>query len=331
MTPFSLVDARSAAEAVALLEAHGAGAQIIAVGGDLLGLLKDGVEGPTLQRPHLLINLATAHDLAEIRVGPQELRLGAMATLADLAGHRDLPSIISEATRSIASPQLRARTTLGGNLLQRPRCWYFRHPDIDCFKKGGTDCPATGGPAEAYPGALMPGRCRAGHPSDLAPVLIALAAEAELLGSGGTRRLPLAALYDGAEANPTHEALLGATEILTALVIPRADRLQAFEKVAPRPANEFAWASAALTVCLTQDHVAEARLALGGIAPAPVLAPEAARLMTGRALRDMDPDAIAAAALPGSALTDGHRARAAACRAAVRRAVARIVDGKPAA
>ena len=106
-----------------------------------------------------------------------------MTTLAQLSAHPDVPPMLAEAVTCYASPQLRARTTIGGNLLQRPRCLYFRHPDVTCFKKGGTGCPAVGGPSEAYPGSLFPGTCHAGHPSDLAPALIALDAAAELLGA----------------------------------------------------------------------------------------------------------------------------------------------------
>ena len=120
--------------------------------------------------------------------------------------------MLAEAIGHIASPQLRARTTLGGNLLQRPRCLYFRHPDIDCFKKGGVGCPAKDGPAEAHPGALFPGTCHAGHPSDLAPVLMALDARAEIAGPGGQRTLPLAALYRDAGFNRDREAHLAQDE-----------------------------------------------------------------------------------------------------------------------
>ena len=272
--PFKLIDARSAAEAVALLQAHGQRAQAIASGGDLLELWKEGIAGPTLVPPEVVVNLAAAPELSEIAWHGDGLHLGAMARLSHLQRYVDAPPMLHEAIARIASPQLRAWTTLGGNLLQRPRCVYFRHPDIACFKKGGQGCPAAAGPEEAYPGALFPGACHAGHPSDLAPVLLALDAQARIAGPGGEHRVPLERLYEGAASNPSGEAALAHGEVLVALVVPRWTGAQAFEKVAPRTANEFAWASAAVAV----DERQEVRIAMGGIAPAPLLLPAQAAL-----------------------------------------------------
>jgi xanthine dehydrogenase YagS FAD-binding subunit len=326
--PFELVDAKSAADAVALLDAR-SHAQPIAAGGDLLGLLKEHVSGPTLRSPTVLVNLATARDMEGVAHEAGGLRLGAMTTLARLSAHPDVPPMLAEAVASIASPQLRVRTTIGGNLLQRPRCLYFRHPDVTCFKKGGTGCPAIGGPSEAYPGSLLPGTCHAGHPSDLAPALIALDAEAELLGPNGSRRLPLVELFDGAGTNAGQEALIGRAEVLTAILIPKLTCMQAFEKAAARNANEFSWACAAVAVGLDEQRVIGARVALGGISPAPLLWSDPRALMVGRQLRDVDPDAVVLDILPPSRMTDRHLERAAACWASIRNAISRIREGSP--
>lgn len=271
MSPFHLVDARSAAEAVALLQTHGPSAQPIAAGGDLLGLWKDGVTGPSWPPPRVVVNLATAAELRWIERHQDQWSLGAMASLATLAGTAGLPMMLGEAIGRIASPQLRSLTTLGGNLLQRPRCLYFRHPDEACFKKGGTGCPAIGGPVQAYPGALIPGQCHAGHPSDLAPVLIALQATAELLGPSGLRHAPLADLYRDADARAESEAAVGHDEVLVRLLVPHTTMAQAFEKVAPRDANEFATASAAAVGVVHQDHWGALRVAVAGVAPGPLV------------------------------------------------------------
>lgn len=324
MMSFRLVDAGSAAEAASLLEKHGPDAQPIAAGGDLLGLLKEGVAGPTLPAPGLLVNLATACDMTGISTVDGRMRIGAMTTLADIAHAAGIPPMLAEAVGRIASPQLRNRTTIGGNLLQRPRCLYFRHPDVSCFKKGGTGCPAVGGPAEAYPGALFPGLCHAAHPSDLAPALAALEAEVEIAGPGGLRRLSLIDLYEGAGSNPGKEAVLGPAEILIAITLPQRECLQAFEKLAPRDANEFASASAAVAVGLEAGVITWARLALGGIAPAPLLWHAADPHMIGRAPHEVDAEAVAAALEPSARIAAAQPARLAACRTAILRAVRRI-------
>jgi len=299
VSPFALVDARSAAEAVSLLRDHGPQAQPVAAGGDLLGLLKDGVRGPTLRPPRLLVNLATAEELHRIeRQADGGWTLGAMVTLAALSCTSGLPVALTEALGRVASPQLRARTTLGGNLLQRPRCLYFRHPDEPCFKKGGTGCPAVGGPLAAYPGALTPGPCHAGHPSDLAPVLLVLEARAELLGPAGTRQVPLLELFAQAATQAEAEAAIDAGEVLVRLHVPAMPRAmaQAFDKQAPRDANEFATASAAAVGSAHDGRWQALRIALAGVAPGPLLLPTTA--VIGQPLHHESDASLAARLLP---------------------------------
>jgi len=321
LSPFLLVDARSAAHAVALLREHGAQARLLASGGDLLGLLKDGVRGPTLPPPRVVVNLGTAEDLHRIDQHPQGWTLGAMVTLAALSRTTGLPAALVEALPHIASPQLRARTTLGGNLLQRPRCLYFRHPDEPCFKKGDTGCPAVGGPREAYPGALMPGPCHAGHPSDLAPVLMVLDARAELLGPAGTRQLPLARLFDDAALRTDAEAAIGAGELLVRLHVPATPLAQAFEKVAPRDANEFATASAAAAGSAHLGRWQTLRVALAGVAPGPLWVSTAA--LIGTPLSAQSDEALAARWLPAP-LAAPWNTRLAAARLALERVLHRV-------
>jgi xanthine dehydrogenase YagS FAD-binding subunit len=323
MTPFRWVDASSGAHAAAMLHRH-PGARPIASGGDLLEILKEGITGPALEAPHTLVNLASAPELATVRCETESWHLGAMATLSQLRGVIELPPMLHEAIDRLASPQLRARTTLGGNLLQRPRCMYFRHPDIACFKKGGSDCPSRTGPAEAYSGAIFPGACHAGHPSDLAPVLIALQAQAEIVGPSSMRSLPLQDLYDGAAMNREGETVLAPDEVLCAIVVPRHGVAQAFEKVTPRLANEFALASAAVALESVNGRIAQARLVLGGIAPAPrVVAVQA--LLRGAAPAQVEAKAVADAALAGAATSGASASRVWAARLAIERALARAL------
>lgn len=321
MRAFELIDASSAQHAAQLLRQHGPAAQAIARGGDLLGLLKEDVFGPSGRIPDVLVNLAGAGELRRITRSPQGLQLGAMCTLAQLQQMPGLPTMLHEAIAHIASPQLRAWTTLGGNLLQRPRCLYFRHPDIACFKKGGQGCPAVQGPAEAYPGSLFTGACHAGHPSDLAPVLIALQARALVVGAEGTRSIPLDELYVGAAANVVSEARLAQDEVLATLLLPATAHLaQAFEKVAPRLANEFAWTSAAVVLEGDEKIITDARVVLGGMAPAPWTAGQAATVLAGMQPDAIEPWSVAQALLP-SPIRSPREARLPAAQLALSRAL----------
>lgn len=321
MSPFQLIDAYSAAEAATLLQAHGPGAQAIASGGDLLGLLKDGVRGPALLPPRVLVNLATAPELRRVEQGVDGWSLGAMVSLSTLARLPGLPPMLAEAIGHIASPQLRSRSTLGGNLLQRPRCLYFRHADETCFKKGGSGCPAVGGPVQAYAGALMPGACHAGHPSDLAPVLVVLQASAELCGPSGVRRVLLAELFRDAASLADAEAAVEHGDVLVRLHIAHTTLAQAFEKVAPRDANEFATASAAVAGAVQEGCWQTLRITLAGVAPGPLrLATDAVIGKPADAQSDED---LAASLLPTPTRAPLDT-RLPAARLAVQRALRRV-------
>jgi xanthine dehydrogenase YagS FAD-binding subunit len=325
MIPFQWVDAQSGADAAALLRLHGIRAQPIASGGDLLEILKEGIAGPTLEPPAVLVNLATAPELASITRQAGGWRLGAMASLSRLRHTTGVPAMLHEAIDRLASPQLRARTTLGGNLLQRPRCMYFRHPDVLCFKKGGTECPASTGPVEAYPGAIFPGVCHAGHPSDLAPVLIALQARAEIVGPASSRSLPLEEIYADAGFNRHSETVLAPDEVLVAVTVPNGAPAQAFEKVAPRLANEFALASAAVALEGDDRVINAARVVLSGIAPQPFVMARAGDLLRGRRPEEVSAASIANQALETDTRSGVTATRAWAARLAIERAIARAL------
>jgi xanthine dehydrogenase YagS FAD-binding subunit len=331
MTPVRLVHARSAIDAARLLQQHAPHAQLIAAGGDLLGLWKEGVLERAGAAP-VWVDLSRAGELVQIeRHADGGWRLGAMATLQRLQRTPGIAPMLAEAVARIASPQLRVRTTLGGNLLQRPRCWTFRHPDLRCFKKGGDGCPAIGGPVQAHPGAIGgAGPCHAAHPSDLATVLLALNARVEVAtADGAMRSLPLGELYRGAASNRAHEARLAPDEVLVAVHVPPSAATQAFEKAAPRAANEFAAASAAVLLRLDGGRIAHARIALGGVAAEPLLCPAADDLLQGRVRTEVDVAPIAQQLAAFRDATVDTRARVSWCRWVIERALARALDAGP--
>ncbi|TXL78714.1 hypothetical protein FHP25_06875 [Vineibacter terrae] len=327
MMPFRLIDAQSAAHAVRLLTEHGPAARPIAAGGDLLDLLKEGVAGALQPAPAVLVNLGTA-GMAGVSRSGATLRLGAMATLVDLAAHAEVQAaapVLAEAIGRIASPQLRNVTTLAGNLLQRPRCLYFRHPLIDCFKKGGHGCPAADGDERLPRAVFATGPCCAVHPSDVAPVLVALDATLEIASPSGLRMVCMDEVYAGAERNPRTEAAVAPDEIVAAVrIIPGVFSGQAFDKFTVRGANDFATASVAVSVAVTAGMVRDCRIVLGGAALRPVRCLEAESLVTGHPAAEVMPADVAAMAVRGARPLDGT-ARIDVLRTLVARTLTRAI------
>jgi xanthine dehydrogenase YagS FAD-binding subunit len=291
LDPFELVDARSAAEAVSLLEKYGSRAQFFASGADVLYMLKDRIRGPAVTPPEVLVNLRTAKELDGIEISEGRLRVGAMATLADLAGHpavrRDFP-LIAEAVERIASPQLRNTSTVAGNLCQRPRCWYFRNPDIVCLKKGGSSCWAVEGENRWYHAIVEGGPCHIVHPSDLAPALVSLGASATLLGPRGKREVLLEQFFVTTEKSLFRENVLEAGELIVGVIVPRPrpGTGQAFEKATIRQADEFALVSVAVAATLDGEKCLDCRITYGGVSPRPYRARLAEAELRGKVPSD---------------------------------------------
>jgi xanthine dehydrogenase YagS FAD-binding subunit len=291
MRPFQLVDARSAEEAVALLRRFRGRAQLFASGADVLTMLKDRIEGPAPTLPDVLVNLATIEALRRIRVGPDDVRLGAGVRLSDIVEHpalrADYPLLVA-ATERVASVQLRNTSTLAGNLCQRPRCFYFRNPDVACLKKGGSACWAVEGDNRYYHAVMEGGPCHIVHPSDLAPALIALDARIALLGPNGARTLPVEDFFVTTRQDLYRENVLEADQVITEIALPRpaTGTRQAFVKATVRQAGEFALAAVALAVRLSGDTCAACRLVLGGVSPRPLRARAAEAVVTDKLLTD---------------------------------------------
>ncbi len=325
MNPFRFVDAGSTEHAVTLLEADPSGARPLAGGTDLMGEIKEGVVEPAT-----LVSLGSLPGMSSVKHTADGLAIGAMTTLAaleaDEAIARDYPAL-AQAVASVATPQIRNVGTLGGNLCQRPRCWYYRSPLFDCRKKGGAICFAVNGSSKYH--AILGGvDCYIVHPSDVAPVLIALDAEATLAGPGGTRTLPLEDFFAGPERNIEAETVLEAGELLTRVFVPSpAPGLRSvYLKARERRAQDFALASVAVSLRVTGGVVADASLVLGGVAPTPWRATEAEDALRGAPVADVDTDAIGQLAVHDARpLRDNHfKVRLAA--SLVRRAVATLLD-----
>jgi xanthine dehydrogenase YagS FAD-binding subunit len=282
MHPFEHTSATRTEDVPGLLTAApGVESRIIAGGTDLLTLMKEG-----LAAPGRLIDIKPLRELRYLTFDTDgTLRIGALTTLADLerdslVGER-LP-ILVQSMRDAATPQLRAMATVGGNLLQQVRCWYYRGP-YECWLKGGEECFARGGQNQ-YHAIVHHGPCVAVHASDLAPALVALDAEVTIQGAGGTHTQPVADLL----AWPTHErrsfTTLGAGQVLTEIRVPPQPQGSRgiYLKMMDRKAWAFALVSVAAQVAIANGRVERARLVLGGVANVPLRVQAAEDLLQGQ-------------------------------------------------
>jgi xanthine dehydrogenase YagS FAD-binding subunit len=280
--PFAFVEPTSLNEVIQLLVPEQGQARLIAGGSDLLGELKD--EVVSYER---LVSLAGIEELRHIRAEGGGLRLGVLVTVAQLEYEARLQGsyrILAEAARSVATPEIRAQGTLGGNLCQRPRCLYYRHPLTPCLKKGGPDCPALDSPYQAYLSIMGGHGCYAVHASDLAPPLMALDAQVSLAGPSGERTLPLEQFFVGPEQDVRRENVLAADEVLTAVILPAAQPgwQGTYLKARERTAGDFPIVSVAVGYALDAGLIRQARLVLGGVAPVPWRSPAAEAVLEGQ-------------------------------------------------
>lgn len=278
MHPFTLERPGSLSAAL-VLRAHAgrndASAEYIAGGTDMVQLLQEYV-----RRPDRLVSLAGLLD-ERVEAGPQGLRIGAAATMADVAAHatvvRQFP-VISQALLNSASPQVRNVATIGGNLLQRTRCPYFRDVGYEsCNKRApGSGCAAIDGENRWHAVHGTSEQCIAANASDLAVALVALDASVEIHGNSGSRTVRLADFHRLPGNTPHIETVLEPGEVVASLSIPASPvtRRSHYLKVRDRASFEFAIVSAAVALELDGARIRQARVALGGVGTKPWRVPQ---------------------------------------------------------
>ena len=299
MYGFEYVSAGRLEDACELLLRNGATSRVIAGGTDLLGELKEGTV-----RPRKLLSLQDMTELSGISIYDEGAIIGSITALADIAADADIRenyTALAQACESVATPQIRNVGTIGGNLCQRPRCWYYRKPHFDCLKKGGNICFALDG-ANKFHAIFDGGICPAVHPSDTAVALAALDARVLLISSDGARMLPVEDFFAGPDVDVTSENVLRVGEILAEVVIPfpRDGNRSVFLKAKERQAMDFALASVALSLDLNDDTITGARLALGGVAPVPRRVLDVEKALTGASISDIDAHRIGRLAVEGA-------------------------------
>lgn len=327
MRPFDFARPETIEDAVAMLDGRVVngpnGSAALAGGTDLLTLMKAG-----LYAPDRLIDIKRLPDLDNrIEEDDDGLTIGALVTLAQLEEDPRVTSLypaLAEASALAATPQLRHMATIGGNLLQRPRCWYFRNPRVHCWLKGGDECQAR--PGESQRHALFDiSPCVAVHPSDPATALLALNASVRLRGASGERELPIADFFAPPTADRRTETIIQGDELIVAVRLPAAQGWRStYLKAMDRKVWAFALVGVAAALRMDEGRVIDARLALGGVAPIPWRAEAAERLLVGADIASEIVASAADAALDGAQPLANNAYKVPLAKALVRRALQRL-------
>jgi xanthine dehydrogenase YagS FAD-binding subunit len=285
MHPFRHVTPKTADEAVKTLAAAPGKPRLLAGGTTLVDLMKLDVE-----QPDLLIDITRIPELREIRVDGDTLVFGALMHMSDVADHpiikRDYP-ILSEALWRGASQQLRNMATLGGNLLQRTRCAYFRDTQFPCNKRApGSGCSAIDGINRGHAILGASSQCIATYPGDWATALVAMDASIDTLSPRGTRTIRAAELHRQPGDTPQIENVLMRDEMIIRTRVPASPlgKASTYLKIRDRESYAFALVSAAVALSMDGDRVRDARIALGGVATVPWRGREAEQSLVGKTL-----------------------------------------------
>ncbi len=290
MKQFDLFEPTSVSEATSLLNQLGPSAKVVAGGSDLLGgIMKDWVQGKGMPYPAQIIDLTTIPELSGIKAGADGFHIGANTTLTDLVENQELTAkvpLLGQAAVSIASPLIRNFGTVGGNVNQRPRCWFFRGENFACYKKGGDFCYAVTGDNRYH--AIIGGElCYIVHPSDTATALLALNAQATVAGPGGTRTVNFDDYFHGPREDVLTENVLKSNEVMTEVFVPApaAGSKMAWNKLKDRQVYDFALVSVAAIFTLDGGNWKDGRITLGGVSPVPYRATVVENALKGKDIK----------------------------------------------
>jgi len=326
MRPFEYVSPNTRAQAISLLGTSWGNAEILAGGTDLLALMKDDVVAPKR-----LINIKGVHDLDGVFSNAQGFHIGALTTLGDLADdarvRRNYPAL-AEALLEAASPQIRNQATLGGNLCQRPRCWYFRNGfGLLPRNQAGKELVAEG---ENRFHAILgnEGPAKFVSPSTLVPILIAYGAKIRLEGPKGKRELPLEKFFVIPKNEGEREHDLRPNEIVTEVVIPPApDARAAHYEIRQKEAFEWPLAVAGVALKMRGSTVKSARIVMGYVAPVPWPSPEAEQALVGQPINKDTALKAAEAALANAKPLSHNAYKVQLARVALKRAILKAASG----
>lgn len=281
MKAFQYATAHSTRNACELAGGNGA---YLGGGNDLLGLLKDYL----IPGPEILVNIKSLPGLGQIERGREAWTIGALVTIAQIEGDAEIKRVfpgLHEAATEIASPQIRNVATVGGNLAQHSRCWYYRHRDTVCLKKNGDLCYAREG-ENRYHSLFTGNSCISPVVSSLATVFAALDAAAIVLRDGKETRMSMAGLYQRAWENPLATNSLTPGDLILRVEIPTTRARSAYLQVSEKHAFDWALVSCAAAANVTEGKLQTPCVALGSISPVPHQVEAANRFLDGRTLDD---------------------------------------------
>ena len=324
MKAFAYVDAANEREALAALGAAAAPGRVVPIAGgmDLLALMKD-----YIVEPERVVNVKRL-DAGIEATADGGLRIGAAARLIDLIEHplagRLYPAL-AEAAAEVGTPQIRHVGTIGGNINQRPRCWYFRNEEFPCLKKGGSHCFAVDGENQFH-AIFGNGPCYIVHPSSLAVPLVAYGARFRIAGPAGAKEVDAADYFQMPDRNLRGENILAPNELLTHVLLPppRGARSATYE-VRFKQSHDWPLAMATAVLAMDGGRVRSARIVMGAVAPIPWRAPAAEAALAGRAVTEETATAAADAAVKDARPLSGNAYKVQIARTAVKRAILKAV------
>lgn len=291
MKSFELYDAATVQEAVGLLNKFGSKAKVVSGGTDLVsGIMKDWIQGKGMPLPEKLIDVTGIPEMVGIKIASGSVTIGASTTLSSIAESPELAKtlpVLTDSLASVASPEIRNLGTLGGNINQRPRCWFFRGEQFSCYKKGGDFCFAVTGD-NRYNAIIGGELCYIVHPSDAATALVALNASAAIAGPGGQRSVSFDSYFTGPREDVLRENVLKPDELMVNVTIPQlaANTKTAWSKLKFRQVYDFALVSVAVVVMQENGVWKDGRIVLGGVSPVPYRAKVVEQALAGKNIKD---------------------------------------------
>ncbi len=324
MQPFEYANPTTIQEAVGLLGTKWGQADVLAGGTDLISLMKD-----HLHEPKRVVNIKNIKELEGIQKTADGLRIGALVTMDEMARNADVRAShksLADAAAGIPSPQIRHMGTVGGDLCQRPRCWYYRQGLGLLAMQNGKSLVADG--QNKYHAIFGGGPAYFVSASSLGPALVALGAKVKLVGPKGPREVPVARFFVAPKDDASREIVLQPNEILTEIVVPAAPVKSATYEVRQKMALDWPLAAAAVALTMNGNTVTSAKVVLGHVAPTPWESTAAENALKGKTITAATAEAAGKAAVAGAKPLSQNAYKVTLARVAVKRALLDAVKAK---